>query len=59
MNLFLNDDDSQSPTLRNITRVLMALVVENWCGAAVTIVGIGAGRGWEGEGAPLSVSFLR
>ena len=27
----------------------MALVVENWCGAA-TIVGIGAGRGWEDGG---------
>ena len=54
--------------LRNMTGVMMALVVENWSGAA-TIVGIGAGRGWEdggergerggGEIAPLSVSLLR
>ena len=34
--------------LRNMTGVMMALVVENWSGAA-TIVGIGAGRTDVGE----------
>ena len=66
-NLVLGEIMTTAP-LRNMTGVMMALVVENWCGAA-TIVRIGAGRGWEdgGDGgregrgglAPLSVSLLR